>query len=800
MKYIKFVFSIAAAFCATFAAQISIATQAEFSPPIFSKKWNASWAGSPEADAKKDCTLQFRRSFELKQVPESFKVNVSADNRFILYVNGELAGRGPARGDLQNWRYHTIDIARHLKPGKNVLSALVWDLGELAPMAQIGKKLSFILDGATEKENFLATPKGWKVKKNTAINPGPMGVFGYVGCGDDIDAAKIDDGWTLPQFDDSDWKNAVGVEAGMTSSSPYGEFVHMLRPSPIPQMEETPVRFKSVRRSSGIEVPDGFLSGGTPLKIPPNTVCRILFDNGELTNAYPVLRTRSGAGSTIKIRYAEALFDKNKSKANRNDIEGRDFEPNAHCDIFRPASKPAVFSTRWFRTYRYAGMEIQTAGEPLIIEDFSGIFTGYPFVENAYFKCDDASAADIWKVGWRTARLCAHETYFDCPYYEQLQYIGDTRIQALISLYVSGDDRLMRNALTLFDISRSFDGITQSRYPSRRTQFIPPFCLYWISMLHDYAMHRDDDAFVRPMLGGVRTALEWYFDKIDPDTGMLAPKVPHWNFADWTNGKGISGGWFRGTPPEGKSAGSAINTLHLAYALRHASELMRRFGDEHAAKEYDARRAQILKSVADRCFDAERGIFVNYEGSNGSSQHVNIMAILTDAIAPQRQPELMKKILSDKSLAQCTFYYRFYLAEAMRKTGMGDLYMTGENLKPWRDMIDRGLTTFAETPEPARSDCHAWSSSPNYHFLSLVAGVTPAEFGFKSANIEPRLGNLNALQARAMHPKGEILLDLKRDKNAIKGTVTLPPGIPGTFKWNGKQLPLNPGENTIAVE
>ena len=57
------------------------------------------------------------------------------------------------------------------------------------------------------------------------------------------------------------------------------------------------------------------------------------------------------------------------------------------------------------------------------------------------FDCDLDFMKQIWETGWRTARLCAHETYFDCPYYEQLQYVGDTRIQALISLYVDGDDR-----------------------------------------------------------------------------------------------------------------------------------------------------------------------------------------------------------------------------------------------------------------------------------------------------------------------------------------------------------------------
>jgi alpha-L-rhamnosidase len=64
----------------------------------------------------------------------------------------------------------------------------------------------------------------------------------------------------------------------------------------------------------------------------------------------------------------------------------------------------------------------------------------------------------LWEVGWRTARLCAGENYFDCPYYEQLQYEADTRIQSLISLYIAGDDRLMRKAITDFFNSRVAEG------------------------------------------------------------------------------------------------------------------------------------------------------------------------------------------------------------------------------------------------------------------------------------------------------------------------------------------------------
>ncbi len=39
----------------------------------------------------------------------------------------------------------------------------------------------------------------------------------------------------------------------------------------------------------------------------------------------------------------------------------------------------------------------------------------------------------------------------DCPYYEQLQYGGDTRIQGLVSMYMTGDGRLIKNAIEQLD-------------------------------------------------------------------------------------------------------------------------------------------------------------------------------------------------------------------------------------------------------------------------------------------------------------------------------------------------------------
>ena len=386
-------------------------------------------------------------------------------------------------------------------------------------------------------------------------------------------------------------------------------------------MELTEQRLTAVRRQQGLASLPTFIDGRSPLKIPARTKCTVLLDQGFLTTAYPELKVSGGKGSKIKLTYSEALFDE-RGKGNRNEIDGR--ECRGFADEFLPdGADGRLFRPLWFKTYRYIQLDIETGAAPLVVEDLYGIYTGYPFDVRGSFESDDPALEKIWETGWRTARLCAHETYFDCPYYEQLQYAGDTRIQALISLYVSGDDRLVRKAIRMYDLSRSYEGITCSRYPSHIPQYIPPFSLYWIGMIHDYWMHRSDDAFVRSFLPGIRTVLSWFTEKIDPRTGLLKNGLPHWNFTDWATS------WERGIAPESDSSGSAITTLQLAAALDDAADLMRRYDRPAEAKEYAAISAGLKKNVYEKCWDASKELLRDYIGSPTYSQHVNIMGILT---------------------------------------------------------------------------------------------------------------------------------------------------------------------------
>jgi hypothetical protein len=178
------------------------------------------------------------------------------------------------------------------------------------------------------------------------------------------------------------------------------------------------------------------------------------------------------------------------------------------------------------------------------------------------------------------------------------------------------------------------------------------------------------------------------------------------------------------------------------------------------------------------------------------SQHANAMAVLAGAIKGAEAKDLINRTLADENITQCTFYFRFYLYRAMKNAGLGDKY--NEMLGPWKNMLSIGLSTFAERPEPTRSDCHAWSSSPNYEFLATVCGIEPAQPGFKSVLIEPHLGNLEWIEGAFPHPLGEISVKLKKTKSGgLTGELWLPQNLRGQYRHDGAVQALIPGLNQI---
>jgi len=327
-----------------------------------------------------------------------------------------------------------------------------------------------------------------------------------------------------------------------------------------------------------------------------------------------------------------------------------------------------------------------------------------------------------------------------------------------------------------------------SRYPTRLEQYIPGFALWWVGMVHDYHWYVADAPFVRRMLPGVHSVLS-FFEGYQKENGSLA-SLPWWRYFDWVPE------WPNGDAPQDADGSAAVFDLQLSMALRWAAALEKAYGLPELAQVYSDRERVLRATIRTLYWDAGRELFADTPSKKMFSQHTNTMAVLADVVTGQEAHDLMLRTLTAPGLAKGALYFKFYMHQALAKVGEGDRYL--EQLDDWRGMLALGLTTFAEVVDrpgqPTRSDCHAWSASPDIELMRTVLGVDSAGAGFSRVVVRPHLGQLKFVEGTVPHPKG--LIEVRVE---AAGNVSVTSPVDGEFLWRGTRHELRAGANRFTV-
>jgi hypothetical protein len=536
-----------------------------------------------------------------------------------------------------------------------------------------------------------------------------------------------------------------------------------------------------------------------PVTVPARSKARLLIQRDAMVSAYPELMVSGGREARITVTYTEALYDDKGKKGIRDEVGDR--RAIGLVDTFQADGAQRVFAPLWWRTWRFAEIAVTTGAEPIRIEQFSTYETGFPFERKGFFKSSDPELNRIWEVGWRTALVDAHETYMDTSYWEQLQYVGDTRLQMLISYAVTGDDRLAVQAIDAFGWSNVDGGLTEGAYPSSLSNIIPAFSLLWIGMMHDYWMHRSDTEVLTRNLPRARQILDWYAAYQLPN-GLLR-KNPHWNFVDWPSldGKPLPRHVF---PSFDAQEQSCLTTLIYLGALDQASKLERSLGDPQRASSHAARAQSARAGIREHCWDESRGLFADDPGRTRFSQHTNALAILYDVANLADAGSILDRIVASDGIAApqgiiaSSYYFAWYLVRAFEHAGQSDHY--GQLLASWRQLLELKFSTWPEEPGDTRSDTHAWTAHPTADLLAIVAGIQPAAPGYAGLRIAPHLIGTESLEASAQTPHGAVTVRYRVDKGKLRVTVLKPTQLPGVFVWQGNEYPLGKRATRLALD
>jgi len=727
--------------------------------------------------------LRFRRAFTAR-TGEPLEFDVSADERFILLLDGREIARGPARGLKNRWYYQSYRVDG-LAAGAHLLEAVVWQIGEHAPLAQVSVRGGFVLKAYGAYDADLTTGKAdWRAGVLTNTRMTHRGNSGAFGVGSQCEVA----GTSLLDEIPSEWRETVVVREPVRYFSGINAQGWFLFPSPLKdQIHELKTPGRIVRG------PD-ILKAGTV--IPPRSEIVAYWDLDDYYCAYPELNVERGKGTEIRWDWAECLVDANGKKGDRAAFEGLDIK-KPFGDVFRPDGRDvARFTTPWWRSGRWCRIVIKTADEPLEVKSVRIAETRYPVAMAASFECDDPFVAAMQPLCARSIMMCMHEMFFDCPYYEQQMYPGDSRLQYLVAGLFDTEDVMVRNAITLFDADRRDNGLIPMNCPTRGTQDALGFTECELMMFGDYAWNHANAAWLKARLPGANHTLMG-LQAYENGDGLLVG-TPGWNFVDWVKHSGwgeVDGG---GQPPDADSKDRPNAEINLQYlhAIRSVALAEEAVGEKLLADYWRDRERKLAVAIKRTFWCVDKALFASSLAKDNFSEHAQCLALLADVVTGEEADRCFRALVETSDLARGTIYYKHYLFTTYFKFHRADLFF--KNLGFWRDCVNWHLKTILETPSiDSRSDCHGWGSHPLWHLHTGVAGVKSAAPFYAKVLIEPQPGALRFIRSSTPTPKGMVVLDLRFDGGKAEGTVTLPPGLNGVFRWNGHDVPLVSGTQTI---
>lgn len=333
------------------------------------------------------------------------------------------------------------------------------------------------------------------------------------------------------------------------------------------------------------------------------------------------------------------------------------------------------------------------------------------------------------------------------------RYSGDSRSVGLFHYLLSGDDLLMRQAITNFASSVTPEGLTQSRFPSHVPQIIAGFPLYWILQVCDHHLFFGDTPYTRSFLPRIDGVLDFFNSHID-DLGLVSGMPEDvWQYVDWVTTWGATDKHpDKGVPSSGrKSNRHTYFSMLYVFVLKQAAKLVRDVGRPGYADEYESRAESIVQAIRTHCFDGKffTDSTADIADSLAYSQHCQVFGVLCGATLPSDRARCLTESFAEPRFSKCSYVMKFYALRAFALAGDAVYEAFWERVwDPWRAMLANNLSTWEEDDVRQRSDCHAWGSVPIYEYCTELAGIHPTAPGSAKVLFKPRVRLSDAVEAK----------------------------------------------------
>jgi hypothetical protein len=791
-------------------------------------RWNGHWIWVPEdkIDIRMDLPGEtpsvtgeahglFRKTFILKSVPERAPARITADSRYVLYVNGQEVFRGPVRSQPRRMHYDLFDLAPYLKPGENLIAVHVKFYGAVrsfyippVPNTGLGRTGVLVFEANLGEPGWLISDDTWKATRCEAWKPGntiPGGVPIEV-----MDGRLLPGGWETPDFQDQSWGCAQILRAihigGYAHSQPPTDPYGPLYPRPIAKLGGETVRparmrFEILAQAADPNVQEPaarviatFNISATPaaaatafpckFEVPENGAVRLMADMGRIVSGLVGFSVTAPAGSVFDLCYVE------------EPLTGKEagFSAPHNGSRYIARGKDDRFEAFDSNGLRYIYLVVHGASGPVTVSDLAVREHIYPWQPGASFECSDPELNRLYTAGIRTVNLNSHDAFLDCPTREQRAWVGDSVVHQMVHLTTNLDWRLAWQYLNLGNSPRS-DGILPmsiaGEIEARNDMTIPDWSLHWVHGVYNLYRFLGDREKVKAYLPVVERILRWYAP-YQTSQGVLKD-VTEWNLVDWAS-------LFVDDT-------SSILTAIWARGLREFAE-MAAWLEENASRRWAEGLYNQAKTGFEMFWDEERGTYVDYIKDGRQQKPISQVAgalAIVSGLAPEARWARIASVISDEShlvvrswtggsngeysvkkmMNQLLGRYEpdwdvereivigepfisYLVHDAIAQAGLAD--RLPDLYRRWSAYLTNGYDTIGECWGWG-THVHGWSCTVTKDLVFYTLGVTPAEPGYAAAHIAPRLGRLTWAKGDVPTPFGLIHVEVTPQQVMVDSPV-----------------------------
>ena len=608
--------------------------------------------------------ILFRKKFNIKKFKKAI-LNITADDYYKLYINGEFVTQGPASGYISSYYYNEIDVSKYLIEGENVIAVhtyyqglinRVWISGDLREMLWCSLKL--------DDKEVLVSDTTWKCAYHSGYSE--CGIFGYeTQYAEFYDANAREVDFYKKDFDDSNWKYAKEKE--------YIDYNLVLQPTKqLLIYEEKPSVTKKIDN-------------------------RIFIDFGHEAVGYLKFNAKGTKNSIITIHFGEELAENDKVR----------FKLRCNCvyeEKMKLSGKLDVLNEYDYKAFRY--VEIILPDEKCEIGDISLIVRHYPFSYEAKYDIHDDKMKDVIKICADTIKYSTQEGYVDCPTREKGQYLGDVSIAARAHAVLTNDTTMMKKAIIDFCRSSFIDKGIMAVSTSSLNQEIADYSLQFSAQICWVYSIDNDIEFVKTTIPYVLGVLDYFKQFLNDD--YLLDCVDKWNLVDWP--QNLRDGYDMVIDRNNqKGVHNVINAFWYGF-LKYTDELLNIAGHEPTGLT-----EKVALSYIKSFYMPKEGLFKDSLVSTHSAIHSNVLPYLFGLCDKKYETECakntIKEFINKKSLASMGVYMAYFTLAALKMNNEYDLaYKLALDERCWINMIKEGGTTTFE----AWGKDQKWNTSLNH--------------------------------------------------------------------------------------